>query len=639
MSDPALSIVIVNYNAGPMLDACVGAVRRTDVETQCIVVDNGSTDGSIERLEAEYGAGVEIVRNGENLGFARGVNAGYRRAVADRILILNPDCLVMPRALERMLSLVDRDSRIGIVGGLVVNIDGSEQRGCRRREPTPGRIARRMLSPLLRLFGTQGNGIDLTGHPLSEKPEPVDAVSGAFMLVTRGAMERVAGMDEGYFLHFEDLDICRRVRDAGFSVVFSGGALAIHLKSASGNADRYRVERHKRDGLLRYLGKFYAREMRGPAITMVRFVSAFHLSLSRLTAPTHRDPNWRNDPTGARDDPRSRLVDVARIAATPRDQWLVLTGASSQVGDYLVERLRQSDYVSLAVTRGERAGMVAGNVWWVKPAFLEILAMSGVTGILCWLHAAPIWLMEDFGPVVTRLRPARIIALSSTSIATKRDSRSKPERRTVEKLEHGERMAFSIAENTGCRVTIFRPSMIYGNRKNKNVELIRRWVRWFGVFPLPGDARGKRQPVHAEDVAAACLKSLSQPATFGRIYTLAGSEVIEFKEMIGRIFSSRARSGPEQDAAEPMTIATALFALPLSSFLVTLLVLHVMLKKEFGLFADVPNVRSLHERVVPRGGGIGFVSTILAVWLIAQVALFHESAWVWYIFPFAGSGE
>jgi uncharacterized protein YbjT (DUF2867 family) len=449
----------------------------------------------------------------------------------------------MPGALQRIVGAARADGNAGIVGGLVMNIDGSEQRGCRRREPTPARIARRMLSPLLRLSGSADNGIDLTGGPLIAGSTRVDAVSGAFMLLTRKAMERVGGMDESYFLHFEDLDICRRVRDAGLSVIFCPEALAIHLKSASGNTDRYFVERHKHDGLFRYLEKFHSGKLNGLSMTMVRVLGRSRLELVRWREALRRRRGRarRSDSRVAEKDPRQLLVDLERIVAMPADQWMIMTGASSQVGDFLVKRFEGSDHAVLAVTRGERAERIHGNVWWVKPGFLDALAMAGISGIGCWFHIAPIWLLADLRRTVTSLRPLRLIALSSTSIETKRQSRSAAELRVVRSLEKGEGAAFSIGEEIGAGVTVLRPTMIYGNRKNKNVELVRNWIRWFRLFPLPGGAKGKRQPVHAADVADACLKVRLQPVTFGRIYDLAGAEVIEFQEMIGRIFASASR--------------------------------------------------------------------------------------------------
>ncbi|MCZ7600512.1 MAG: NAD-dependent epimerase/dehydratase family protein [Gammaproteobacteria bacterium] len=178
----------------------------------------------------------------------------------------------------------------------------------------------------------------------------------------------------------------------------------------------------------------------------------------------------------------------------------------------------------------------------MRPQFPEIAANARVSGIRAWLHVAPIWVLEEFHDTAAALGPRRIIAVSSTSIATKEESPSARERRTVAALEAGELSARELAARCGAPLTIFRPAMIYGTAANRNVEVIRRWIRWFRFFPLVGTGRGRRQPVHAADVASACIAVLDRSATFGKLYQLAGAEVIEFKDMIGRVFEAESLS-------------------------------------------------------------------------------------------------
>lgn len=522
MSDAVVSVIVVNYNAGPMLAACLRSTARTLLPLQRIVVDNASADGSLDGL----GDDVEIVRNDANLGFSRAVNAGLARARGRAVLLLNPDCILFPGAIDRLLTTLDTSDRAALVGGLVANIDGSEQRGCRRNEPTPRRIVRRMMRG-----GRGGNGIDRTDEPLPDEPIPVDAVSGAFMLVDRTMLEALGGMDIGYFLHFEDLDLCRRVRDADRDVLFEPGALSIHLKSASGGADSGTVERHKTDGLIRYLDKFHQGALPSLLLSTVRVLARMH----RWLRSARRGLGRRSVPDGF--DPRRVLEALDDWLSAPLDRWLVVTGATSQVGDYLVPAASHRFRV-LAITRGPRAGNIEAGTWWVRPAFPAMAAGTGVTGIAGWIHAAPIWVLRRFEDAISRLRPARLIAIGSSSVETKRGSATARERDTVSRLERGEQLARSLGERCGAAVTVFRPSMIYGNANNDNVAFIGRWLRRLRLFPVVGEGRGRRQPVHAEDVAKSCLDVLDNPRTFGRLYDLAGSEVIEFKEMIERIYAS-----------------------------------------------------------------------------------------------------
>src|SRR5690606_11646530 len=181
---------------------------------------------SVESVAASADLGdVEILRNERNVGFARAVNAGVLRARAPLVLVLNPDCIAFPGAIGVLAATMGRRSRAAVAGGLVVNPDGTEQRGCRRRDPTPGRIARRMMYRVARRFGATDNGVDLAGTALPAEAVEVDAVSGAFLMLRRDVFEDLGGFDEDYFLHFEDLDLCRRVRRSGRDVLFEPAAL------------------------------------------------------------------------------------------------------------------------------------------------------------------------------------------------------------------------------------------------------------------------------------------------------------------------------------------------------------------------------------------------------------------------------
>lgn len=528
MTDIDVSVVVVNYNAGPMLAACLRAVARNRARCERIVVDNASTDHSLDGLDGLLER--PLIRHRDNLGFATAVNAGLAVARGEAVLVLNPDCIVLPGAVDRLLDTLAGSSGSGLVGGLVVNLDGSEQRGCRRREPTPARVVRRMLPSWLR---GKDNGIDLTHQARPSAATPVDAVSGAFLLARRADLQAIGGFDADYFLHFEDLDLCRRLRDRGRAVLFEPRALAVHLKSASGATDAGVVREHKDDGLVRYLGKFHRRGLPPGSLPLVAALAGLQGRLARLVGALR----GRRQPASPAADPRQVLDDLDRWLQAPPADWLVVTGASSQVGDFL---LPLADRPLLAVTRGQRAGQLQGRTWWVRPELPGMLAAAGIQGIGGWLQLAPIWVLDDFADAVRGLRPRRLVALGSTSVRIKQHSRSAKERAQVARLAEGEARVRALAARAGAEWTVLRPSMIYGNRNNTNVAFMARLVR-LGVFPLVGEGRGRRQPVHALDVAESCLAVLDRPATFGRLYDLAGSEVIEFKEMIERIFAAESR--------------------------------------------------------------------------------------------------
>jgi len=265
---PLVSILVVNYNSGEWLARCAQAALASTVSIEFLVGDNASSDDSLLRLSSACGGDprLSITENEANLGFAKAVNRLLGNARGDWLLLLNPDCLLAPDTLERTVEILStartQHPRIGMSGVLIRNPDGSEQRGCRRLLPTPQSAFFRSLpfgAALARKFGISpvAANFDLTGTPLPAAPVAVPAISGAFMLVSREALDVVGGMDEGYFLHCEDLDWCARFSRAGYEILFVPEVEIIHRQGACSEGRRLRVEWHKHRGMARYFRKFH----------------------------------------------------------------------------------------------------------------------------------------------------------------------------------------------------------------------------------------------------------------------------------------------------------------------------------------------------------------------------------------------
>lgn len=253
-------VVIVNYNAGSLLSRSVASVLREGSD-RAIVVDNGSHDQSLSFLTQDFPLEPRllIIRNDANLGFARGCNIGVKASSAPRILFLNPDCSLDTGALARMIAVLNSDQTFGMIGGLLCNPDGTEQPGGRRVFPTPRRAFVRAFgfSRLANLFPGLFTDFLLHKAPLPADPSPVDAISGACLLVSRTALEDVGLWDEGYFLHCEDLDWCMRFRQKGWKVIFAPDARVFHVWGACSRSRPIFVEWHKHHGMLRFYRKFF----------------------------------------------------------------------------------------------------------------------------------------------------------------------------------------------------------------------------------------------------------------------------------------------------------------------------------------------------------------------------------------------
>lgn len=189
-----LSVLIVNFNAGTLLTACVDALLATPLALEVIVSDNGSTDSSLADLEARHGRDprLRIQRNQANLGFAGGHNRVLPLARAPYLLFLNPDCLVAPDTLPRMLDFMERHPAVGMAGAIIRDPDGGEQRASRRRLPDPWVGLVRFLH-LERLWPelVATKRLNLHDEPLPSQPQAVEAISGSLMLVRRQALDSV----------------------------------------------------------------------------------------------------------------------------------------------------------------------------------------------------------------------------------------------------------------------------------------------------------------------------------------------------------------------------------------------------------------------------------------------------------------
>lgn len=285
------SIVIVTANSGAGIGDCVAHALASLSEVEIVVVDNASVDGSIEALRANCAAEprVRIESNVENTGFGPACNRGATFARGDALLFLNPDCMIEPETIPALRRILDDSARIGLVGALQVGTSGAVDAASRRHDPL---LRRALMSATgLARFASRWpffEGVNLAPADAVRdgEVERVDAVSGALMLVRNAVFERVRGFDEGYFLHFEDLDLCRRVRDAGYDVVCANRVRVRHAKGGSSWRRPFRVAWHKHRGMWRWFVKFdpAARNPLTRALVLCGIWAMFALRLPLLLA-------------------------------------------------------------------------------------------------------------------------------------------------------------------------------------------------------------------------------------------------------------------------------------------------------------------------------------------------------------------
>ena len=227
-SSPDISVVIVAWNAKRYLESCldslVQALPRRSMEV--LVVDNASADGTIEMVETKF-AWVKLIKSNENLGFARGNNLAIRQCRGRYIALVNPDVIVFPGCLDALADFLDQNPKVGNVGPRVFNPDMTQQSTCRRFPTLWNNFcsATRLESIFKGSRFFAGEHMFYFPH---DRTLAVDVIVGCFSTIRREAFEEVGLLDEGLFMYGDDVDWCRRARNAGWQVMFYPGAQAIH---------------------------------------------------------------------------------------------------------------------------------------------------------------------------------------------------------------------------------------------------------------------------------------------------------------------------------------------------------------------------------------------------------------------------
>ncbi len=268
MAKIKLSVIIVNYRSEKYLDACLSSMEKSDFlknNLEIIVVSNSPFNKELKFVEDKYPQTIYI-HNHENAGFSRANNIGIRRSSGQYILILNPDTIIPRSTLTYMVDYMENHPETGIATCLVKLSGGAIDDACHRGFPTPWN-AFCYFSGLAGIFpGSRFfNGYHL-GYKNLEQTHEIDSCAGAFLMIRRSVGEKVKWFDEDYFWYGEDLDLCFRVKEIGFKIVFIPQVTIMHhkgvtsgIKSHSKDISSATLEVRKKATLARYdvMGLFY----------------------------------------------------------------------------------------------------------------------------------------------------------------------------------------------------------------------------------------------------------------------------------------------------------------------------------------------------------------------------------------------
>lgn len=254
-----LSIIIVNWNSKEFLLRCLESIAQAQgpFSMETIVIDNGSSDGSVDAVKGRI-LGCHLIENQENLGFAKATNQGMREAQGRYILLLNPDTTVSREALEKLIAFMDKTPEAGIAGVQLLNGDGSKQNSIANFPCLTTELLNKRLLRWLFPERFPGKERDYSN------PIEVDSVIGAAMMVRRRAIEEVGNLDEDYFLFLEETDWCYRMKKKGWKIFHLPQVEICHFqgKSAATEKKRAKVEYYRS----RYL---FFKKNRGPLSCLV----------------------------------------------------------------------------------------------------------------------------------------------------------------------------------------------------------------------------------------------------------------------------------------------------------------------------------------------------------------------------------
>ncbi len=275
-----ISIIIVNYNGGALIDACIESIyeNQPDKEFEIILIDNASTDGSIQRMKEKFTDIVYIDKN-ENVGLAKAFNEGLVTAKGKFLLSLDNDTRILPGALEKLIDFMEANPHVGACGSLLLNPDMSPQKTFRQKTSALNAIfGRRSLATRLWPSNPISRGYLNDDKLNTNKPFSVDWVSTATLMISRETYEAVGGLDEEFFVYWVDADWCARIKNAGFSIFAVPASKIVHdenLKARRRAPQNRRMVIDFHRGAYLYYRKNHAQSLYNP----MRFVALTGLTI------------------------------------------------------------------------------------------------------------------------------------------------------------------------------------------------------------------------------------------------------------------------------------------------------------------------------------------------------------------------
>jgi len=543
-----VSVIIVSYNTGPIIYRTLDYTLAQEGLKEIIIVDNGNPPEVLEKLQlrANDNPLIKIITGHGNVGFSKGCNIGEEQASGEYILLLNPDCLLPSGSIAKTIGAMEASPESWLAGCQMVKPDGTPQGVSKRNLLTPF-VA---LSQAMHLYKISKKFpvVNMAEEEGDAQPVNVPAISGAFMMMRKDKYNEIGKMDEDYFFHVEDLDLCLRINNAGGKILYVPSVKAVHYHGSS-DVSSFFVEKNKAKGFITYFKKHQKKIAPFGLFFFVVIGIYLRLALKMVPLSFKKFVDDKFSASHRRELERRRLVLLNKPVDDPdyvvdkfKFEPVLVAGATGQVGLSVVRRLLASDIETIAIFHNTAIDYDHSKLKWVqgdveKGQFNLLSGMSPKTLI----HTPAIWDLPERIEKYASMGVERLICFSSTSIMGKAKSENLYEQQLIRKFIKAEKDVKDRCGKFGIKWTILRPTMIYGFGLDKNVSSVVRFIKTFGFFPVEEPGTGLRQPVHADDLASSAVRIIGLEQTHGRTYELSGATKITYLDMVRKIFFTMGR--------------------------------------------------------------------------------------------------
>jgi len=524
-------VIIVIKNSADSMFAAVEAVLAQSSLAELIIVDNGNAPDVLSRLQQRglSDPRIKIITGQGDVGFVKGCNIGARSSSAEILLFLKPDYLLQPDGLSSLADALKNEPKAMITSGLLELAGGGLAYEPRNQIITPKLVFNELV-------GLNKQKSKTTETP--QKPFTVATVSSACFCVRASDYKKLGGLDEDFYEQAEDADFCLRAQQIEGRVICVPSVKIIKLPSAEKLPKNILKHWHIAQNKMRYLKKFFAEHLPFGALfalnSLLVFDSVLHTAFY-IIKPSKNQPKTTAEKRFA--SLAMGLVDSSRSEKLVKKIVLV-TGANSAIGLCVIRQLLASGAAVLAVTRGAEISYQHPRLRWLSGDLsdtnfsLQGYCMDAV------IHAAPLPLLPSLVSLFADGEAKRIIAYGSTSVFSKFMSHNAFERDFAMKLQSAEELLAKNCDALGIKYTIFRPTVAYGLGLDAGISKIAETIRKFGIALVYPPAFGRRQPVHADDLANAAILALENENTYAKTYNLSGGEILTYREMLAKIFAA-----------------------------------------------------------------------------------------------------